>query len=190
MLLKYFFENHDLIYNFSSKFDFIPGIKQEIILIGNFSGLIFNSQIMNFSDFIANSGRRIRKEHFIQLVKVAKIDGKISKSELVLLHKEGKKFGLTDPEIDNLLKLKDPYEYNPPYSLRDKFDELYEIAEMILADNVITEGEKKMIKKYAIAAGFSDPAIDKLIPLLLEGIKMNKDSEKLFNEFKKKHFFK
>ena len=47
-----------------------------------------------------------------------------------------------------------------------------------------------MIKKYAIAPGFSDLVICKLIPLLLEGIKMNKDSEKLFNEFKKKHFFK
>ena len=145
---------------------------------------------MNFCDFITNSGRRIRKEHYIQLVQVAKSDGKILKAELVLLHREGKKFGLTDPEIDNLLKLKDPHQYNPPYSLRDKFEELYEIAEMILADNVITENEKKMINRYAIAAGFSDNEISKLIPLLFDGIENGKDAEKLFNEFKKKHLFK
>jgi hypothetical protein len=145
---------------------------------------------MNFSDFITNSGRRIRKEQYIQLVQVAKIDGKISKAELVLLHREGKKFGLTDPEIDNLLKLKDAHQYNPPYSLRDKFEELYEIAEMILADDVITESEKGMIKKYAIAAGFNDPTINKLISLLFEGIKNGEDADELFNEFKKKHLFK
>jgi hypothetical protein len=143
---------------------------------------------MNFTDFITNSGKRVRKEHYIQLVNVAKVDGKIAESELELLHKEGRKFGLTDPEIDKLIKTGDPHNYNPPYSLREKFDELCEIAEMILADDKITENEKKLMKKYAIAAGFTDHAIDKIIPFLLEGIKNGVDEDKLFHIFRKKHF--
>jgi uncharacterized tellurite resistance protein B-like protein len=145
---------------------------------------------MNFTDFITNSGKRIRKEHYIQLVNIAKVDGKISESELELLHKEGRKFGLTDPEIDKLIKTGDPHNYNPPYSLRDKFDELCEIGEMILADGIITENEKRLMKKYAIAAGFTDHAIEKIIPFIFEGLKKGLDEEHLFHDFKKKHFFK
>jgi hypothetical protein len=145
---------------------------------------------MNFTDFITDNGKRISREHFIHLVQVSRIDGKIDKSELDLLHKEGKKFGLTDPEIDILIKSESQHHYMPPYSLKEKFDELYNIAEMILVDKIITEGEKKMIKRYAIAAGFEDKVIDKLIQLLFDGVRRGDDEEVLLGEFKKKHLFK
>ena len=145
---------------------------------------------MNFTDFITNHGKRIHREHYIHLVQIARIDGKIEKSELEFLHKEGKKFGLTDPEVDKLINSEAEHHYNPPYSLKEKFDELYNIAEMILADDIVTDSERKMIKKYAIAAGFSDTIIDNLIPLLLEGVQKGEDEEKLLNEFKRKHLFK
>jgi len=145
---------------------------------------------MNFSDFIMSTGKRISKEHYIHLVQVSKADGKINPSELDLLHREGRKFGLTDPEIDKLIEYESHHHYNPPYSLADKFEHLYNIAEMILADEVITEGERKLIKRFAIEAGFSDRAIPKLIELLLDGIKKGEDEDKLFHRFKKEILFK
>jgi uncharacterized tellurite resistance protein B-like protein len=145
---------------------------------------------MNFSDFITNSGKRISKEHYIHLVQVSKIDGKIKPSELELLHKEGRKFGLTDPEIDKLIETESKHHYNPPYSLREKFEHLYNVAEMILADELITESEKRIIKRFAIEAGFSDKTIAKLLDLLFTGIKDGQDEDKLFHVFKKEHLFK
>jgi uncharacterized tellurite resistance protein B-like protein len=145
---------------------------------------------MNFTDFITNHGKRVSRDHFIHLVQVARIDGKIAQPELELLHKEGKKFGLTDPEIDTIVKSEAHHHYMPPYSLKDKFNELYNIAEIILADGIIEESETRMIKRYAISAGFDDKTIEKLITLLFEGIVRGDDEEKLLNEFKKKHLFK
>jgi uncharacterized tellurite resistance protein B-like protein len=145
---------------------------------------------MNFSDFILDSGKRISKEHYLHLVQVSKADGKINPGELELLHKEGRKFGLTDPEVDKLIEFEAQHNYNPPYSLADKFEHLYNIAEMILADEVVTEGEKKLIKRFAIEAGFSDKTIPKLIDLLLTGIEKKEDEEKLFHRFKKEILFK
>jgi uncharacterized tellurite resistance protein B-like protein len=145
---------------------------------------------MNFSDFIMDSGKRISKEHYLHLVQVSKADGKINPGELELLHKEGRKFGLTDPEVDKLIEFEAQHNYNPPYSLADKFEHLYNIAEMILADEVVTEGEKKLIKRFAIEAGFSDKTIPKLIDLLLTGIEKKEDEEKLFHRFKKEILFK
>jgi hypothetical protein len=89
---------------------------------------------MSFSDFVTPCGKRVNKEHFIHLVQVSRADGKIMPAELELLHKEGRKFGLTDPEIDRIIEEESKRHYDPPYSLHEKFDQLYNIAEMILAD--------------------------------------------------------
>jgi uncharacterized tellurite resistance protein B-like protein len=140
---------------------------------------------MNFSDFITHHGKRVNKEAFINLVQVSKTDGKINKEEMELLHKEGKKFGLTDPEIDKLIHSERNHSYHPPYSLDEKFEHLHNIAEMILADDVLQEKEIRMIRRFAIEAGFRDDVIDKLLDLLLEGVRKGEDEEKLLNQFKK-----
>lgn len=139
---------------------------------------------MNFSDFITHHGKRVNKEHYLNLIQVSRSDGKIEPEELEVLHKEGKRFGLTDPEIDKLIEAESNHHYHAPYSLHDKFEHLYNVAEMILADNVITEGEKKMIRRFAIEAGFSDKAIDRLLILLFEGIEKNESEESLLSKFK------
>lgn len=145
---------------------------------------------MNFSDFIKDNGKRVSKEHYLHLVQVSKADGRINPGELDLLHKEGRKFGLTDPEIDKLIEHESRSHYDPPYYLHDKFNHLYNVAEMILADEEVTEGEKKLLRRFAIEAGFSDKTIARLINLLLCGIRSGDDEEKLFQKFKKDILFK
>lgn len=143
---------------------------------------------MNFSDLITSHGKRVTKEAFISLVQVSRVDGKINKDELDLLHKEGKKFGLTDPEIDKLIHAERDHHYHAPYALEEKFEHLYNIAEMILADDVVKEKEKKIMRRFAIEAGFEFSKIDALIDLVLDGIEKNKSEEEIFVKFKKKLF--
>jgi hypothetical protein len=145
---------------------------------------------MNFSDFIKDNGKRVNREHYIHLLQVSRVDGKIDPAELELLHREGRKFGLTDPEIDRIIEAEANHHYNPPYSLAEKFEHLYNIAEMIVADDVVTEAEKRLLTRFAIEAGFTDKTITKLLDLLLTGIRQGEDEEQLFNRFKKDHLFK
>jgi uncharacterized tellurite resistance protein B-like protein len=141
---------------------------------------------MNFTDFITNHGKRVNKEAFIHLVQISKTDGRINKDELELLHKEGKKFGLTDPEIDHLIHTERDHHYHLPYSLQEKFDHLYKIAEMILADDKVKEEEIKMIKRFAIEAGFEYSKIDAVVKIIMDGVREDISEEALFNKFKKK----
>jgi len=145
---------------------------------------------MNFTDFTTHHGKKVNKEAFIHLVQVSRTDKKVSKEELELLHKEGRKFGLTDPEIDNLMHAQRGHHYVPPYSLDEKFEHLYQVAQMILADDVVKESELKMIRKFAIEAGFQDKTIEKLVDLLFEGIKKDRAEEDLLKEFRKNHLFR
>jgi hypothetical protein len=141
---------------------------------------------MNFTDFITNTGKRINKEYFVNLIQVSKVDGKINDTELELLHKEGKKFGLTDPEIDKLINTESHNHYHAPYSLAEKFEHLYNVTVMVLADEVVTESEKKMIRKFAIEAGFNDQVVEGVMQLLLDGVAKGEEEEKLLNDFKRK----
>lgn len=139
---------------------------------------------MNFTDFVTHHGKRVNKDYFITLIQISKTDGKIAPSEMEMLLKEGKKFGLTEPEIDKLISSESEHVYHAPYSLHDKFEHLYNVSVMILADEHVTEKEKKMLRKFAIEAGFQDKAIDDLIELLLEGIKNEETEEDLLIKFK------
>jgi uncharacterized tellurite resistance protein B-like protein len=141
---------------------------------------------MSFTDFITNSGKRVKKDHFIHLVQIAELDGKLTDVEMEILHREGKKFGLTDPEIDSIIDKEKDFHYVPPYSLHDKFDELYNIALIILADGEVSDKERLIMRRYAISAGFEDGVIEMLLPHILEGVLKGEDEETLFSSFKKK----
>jgi uncharacterized tellurite resistance protein B-like protein len=145
---------------------------------------------MSFSDFVTDYGKKINKSHYITLIQVCQIDGKISPEELKMLYTEGRKFGLADPEIEQLIEGEKYHEYHTPYSLDEKFSQLYNVAAMILADNVVTEGERKAIKRIATEAGFNDEAIENLRDILLEGIANKEDEEILLEKFKKVLFKK
>jgi hypothetical protein len=140
---------------------------------------------MSFKDFITDSGNKVKKDHFIHLVQVAEIDGKIDKQEMEVLQKEGRKFGLTDPEIDAIIDKERNIHYSPPYSLQEKFDEIYNITVVILSDDDVSEAERKMLRRYAIAAGFDDNAIELTKDLVIDGIRKGVEEEILFKEFKK-----
>lgn len=143
---------------------------------------------MNFTDFVTHHGKRVNKEYFINLIQVSKTDGKIAPAELELLYKEGRKFGLSDPEIEKLIDSESNHMYHAPYSLQDKFEHMYNVAVLILADEVVTDNEKKLLRRFAIEAGFQDKAIDDLIELLFEGIKNNENEESLLSRFREKLF--
>lgn len=143
---------------------------------------------MNFTDFVTHHGKRVNKDYFINLIQVSKTDGKIAPVELEMLYKEGKKFGLSDPEIEKLIESESNHVYHAPYSLQDKFEHMYNVAVMILADEVVTENERKLLRRFATEAGFQDKAIADLLELLFEGIQKNETEEALLEKFKEKLF--
>lgn len=143
---------------------------------------------MSFSDFVTDHGNRIAKQHYLNLIEVFKVDGVISPEEFALLHKEGRKFGLTDEEIDKLITRKSDHPFHAPYSLEEKFEQLYNITEMMLADESVTEAEGKLLRKFAVEVGFDDRAIEILRDVLINGIRNHESEEVLFTRFKKELF--
>ena len=143
---------------------------------------------MSFSDFVTNHGVKVPKVHYLHLIQVARADGKIDQQELAILHKEGRRFGLTDAEINHLIEKEKDHHYHPPYSLDDKFEDLYYISEMILADEEVSEAEAKLLRRFAVEVGFDDRAIEILKDVMINGIRNKESEEDILKKFKKQLF--
>jgi uncharacterized tellurite resistance protein B-like protein len=143
---------------------------------------------MSFSDFVTDHGIKVPKIHYLHLIQVARADGRIDPQEMAILHKEGRRFGLTDSEIDKLIEKEKDHHYHPPYSLDDKFEDLFYIAEMILADDEVSDDEAKLLKRFAVEVGFDDRAIEILKDVLIEGIRNKESEEDILKKFKKQLF--
>jgi hypothetical protein len=133
--------------------------------------------------------KKQNKEYFVHLVRIAKADDVVTHNESGLLVRIGKNLGFTDPEIDNLIKMTGKFDYDPPYELSKRFDQVYEIVKMTLADGVIDNSEMRLASGFAVKSGFSESEIPKLLVLLISGIKMGKDEETLFEVYIKEKVY-
>jgi hypothetical protein len=140
---------------------------------------------MSILNVFDHPGKKHNKEYFVQLVRSAKADDIIQNSELELLHRLGTKLGFTEPEIINLIAETDKYDYIPPYELAKRFEQVYEVVGMVMADGKVDDNERRLVTGFAVKSGFSDEEIPALISMLINGKKEGKDEEDLFDEYKK-----
>jgi len=124
-------------------------------------------------------------EYFVHLVRIAMADDVITSDEIELLHRMGKKMGFTDPEIVNLIETTGKSNFIAPYELAARFEQVYDIIRMTLADGVIDKNEMRLATSFAANSGFKESEIPNLMILLINGIKQGKDHEDLFEVYKK-----
>jgi uncharacterized tellurite resistance protein B-like protein len=140
---------------------------------------------MKLLDHFDHESKKQDKEHFKHLIQVALADGTIDESESKLLHRIGKNMGFTEPEIDDLLDVTKKSAYIPPYELAKRFEQIYTIIKMVLADGTIDNNEMRMATSLALKSGFEENEIPSLLALLIGGIKNGDDEEDLFTRYKK-----
>jgi hypothetical protein len=137
---------------------------------------------LNLSD---HSIKKQSSEFFIHVVRIAKADDHVSDAELDMLYQIGRKIGYSDLEIDSLIKTTNKSDYIPPYQLFDRFEQLYGIVKMTLADGVIDSNEMRLATNFALKSGFTEKENPRLLVLLISGIRQGKNEEQLFEEYKK-----
>jgi uncharacterized membrane protein YebE (DUF533 family) len=140
---------------------------------------------MNILEQFDHHGKKQDKVHFMNLIQVALADGIMDQKELEMLHRYGRKMGFTDPEIDTLLDLASKSVYSPPYDLYKRFEQVYDIIKMVLADGVIDKNEMRLANSFATKSGFTESEIPNLLVLLIRGIRQGIDEEELFEIYKK-----
>lgn len=140
---------------------------------------------MNILDQFEHQNKKQNKEHFSHLIFVALADGTINETEKEMLFRLGRKLNFTDTEIESLIESTKTTSYSPHYELSKRFEQMYDIMKMVLADNVIDNSEMRLATGFAIKSGFLEEEISTLLTILIHGIKNGEDEETLFMEYKK-----
>ncbi|HRJ30195.1 MAG TPA: hypothetical protein PLV21_18285 [Cyclobacteriaceae bacterium] len=90
-----------------------------------------------------------KKNHLKNLLALANADGNIHKKELELLFKIGKKYGLKDWQIQNLVDAKEAFELNIPDNFHDRMNLLYDLMLMVYADGKVEKREIEFCEDVA-----------------------------------------
>ena len=140
---------------------------------------------MDVIDFFNHPVKKQNIEYYVHLVRIAKADDIITKNELELLYNIGLRLGFTEIEIDNLISATGKSDYIPPYELYERFEQVYEIVKMTMADGVINKNEMRLATSFALKSGFKENEIGNILVLLISGIRQGKDAEDIFETYKK-----
>jgi uncharacterized tellurite resistance protein B-like protein len=133
-----------------------------LIFIGHHFIYFYKKLQMAISDLYATGQHKQELGHFGNIVKIAKVDGKITEGEKTLLIRAGKNLNITLEEFENILKNPDKYPINPPVIYEERIECLYRLAKMILADGERKPAEVALMQKIAVGLRFSVENAEKI----------------------------
>jgi uncharacterized membrane protein YebE (DUF533 family) len=133
-----------------------------------------------------DSHRNENQEYFKHLVAIALHDGLLDKQEVILLCKIGAKLGLGASIIQDLIHAYSPHKIlSLPKDNQERFDQLYDVICIMLADEEITEEECDFCMKLAKRLGFKSDIVGELVRIIHYDIELGTDKPIILNHVRK-----
>ncbi len=118
---------------------------------------------MSFSNLFG-SGEHLRNlGHFSAIVHLAAIDGEINELEVIQLRRFASKLDISETEYLEVIKNPKDYPVHALNTYEHRLERLYDLFKIIYADHEIDEKEVHLIKKYALAIGFTSKTAEPII---------------------------
>ncbi|KAF2509873.1 TerB family tellurite resistance protein [Flavobacterium foetidum] len=132
---------------------------------------------MSFSDLFDNEFKQRNKGHFSAIVRVAFADGKINEEEQAFLDKLAARLEISDEEYKEILS--DPWKHpiNPPYLYTQRVERLYDLARMVHIDHHLGDQQEIMLKRMALALGFTPGNVDYIVSKALSLVDKKVDAD-------------
>ncbi|MCG8576863.1 MAG: hypothetical protein MI810_18425 [Flavobacteriales bacterium] len=127
---------------------------------------------MSIAALYEGGERRQDKGHFRNMVLIARADGIITDSERALLDKIGSSIGLSDVEINEMIKNPTSYAINPPTDRTERFEQIVNLIQMAQADGKIQDEEISTIERIAVGIGYKsidDVDVESILALIIRG---------------------
>lgn len=125
------------------------------------------------------------KWHFFNLYCMALSDTDFDPKEAELLYKIGLRYGLSKSVINEIV-ITSGLRPVVPQTLEEKVAYLYDLAQMVWADGIVEEEERKALKKYIVRFGFESGKAESIAEYLLDSAKNQKDINQIYKEINTK----
>lgn len=120
--------------------------------------------------FFEHQKTSYKKKYLTNLIALASSDGHLDEAERELIVKIGRKRGLKDWQINELLEYQSPKEVFLPEALSNRMEMLYDLMQIVYADNTVTADEVKYVTEIVHELKFRSETVDQLIEMFAQGI--------------------
>ncbi len=132
---------------------------------------------MSFSDLFDSEFKNRNKGHFSAIVRVALADDVVTLEEKTFLDKLASRLEISDAEYAEILDNPLKYPINPPYLHAQRLERLYDLGRMVHIDHQLGDKQDVLLKKFAIALGFTANNAGYIVDKALSLIDAKVDSE-------------
>jgi uncharacterized membrane protein YebE (DUF533 family) len=122
-------------------------------------------------NFFENEQTKRLKNHLLNLGALAKIDGHLDSSELNYIIAIGQKNGLKPEEVKSLIANAHTSRFHLPENDSERFDQIYDLVEMMLADGIVDDNEMEFCMEMAAKLGFRRAIVGVLVRKITTGVK-------------------
>jgi uncharacterized tellurite resistance protein B-like protein len=132
---------------------------------------------MNIFSFFSSKPSEAAQSHIKNLVALANADGKFSDEELALIKSVAKKNHVSLTCVNEIVKNLDTVEFEVPSDRTIKFNQLYDLIKMVLADKVADEVEMRYCRNIALKFGYKKQYVQDLVDSIRCNIVLGKDCD-------------
>jgi hypothetical protein len=130
---------------------------------------------MKFSKFLGlfKEGKVGAKSHMKNLIEMAMVDGHFDSSEKTLLNSIAKKNNISAAQLQSIHDDPAAIEFEVPKNESQKFEQLFDLVSMMVADDFTDREEIKLCGVFARKFGYTDDKSDELVDAIAGNIKNN-----------------
>jgi tellurite resistance protein len=139
---------------------------------------------MNLKEIFRTKTENKKRSHLKNLVAISKLDGKITAEELTFLINVGKKVGVSETEINEMIKRTSKIEVYKPETLELTLDYIYDLALMASVDGIIDENEIDLTIKIAEKLGLNPVTSGVIVRQIFILVEKKKSKEIIFETLK------
>ena len=118
---------------------------------------------MSIAELFDNEFKQRMKGRFAAVARVLFADGIFDPDEKNFLDKLAVKLEISDEEYEEILENPLKYELNPPYLYVERLESLYNISRVVHHDHHLGDRQETLLRKFAIALGFSTSNVDYIV---------------------------
>ena len=132
--------------------------------------------------FFENEQAKKIKGHLLNLAALAKADGHIDAREMNFILAVGKKNGVNSADVQALVSGSKGASNELPTNDSERFDQIFDLVDMMLADGVVDETEMDFCIMMAEKLGFRKAIVGLLVRKISQGVKDGLPRERIKNE--------
>ncbi len=121
--------------------------------------------------FFENEQAKKIKGHLCNLAALAKADGHIDEREMSFIITVGKKNGMAAADVRKIVAGNTNCLSDLPSTDSERFDQIYDLVEMMLSDGIVDENEMDFCIMMAEKLGFRKAIVGVLVRKISQGVK-------------------